>query len=253
MRRFGEAGAPPVLNNGVPAASCQPPRPQPVPVRFVISSLAVAAAVLGGACRAPVDDRPRPELEGDVDDTPIDPVTGVGGAPGASGSGGLLTTGNTTVGVTVGVGAAGGQGGMPPCSDLDEPNDSEEMAPSLGAINDCDGNGALLVGALDGPGDADWYQYEGSDDFGCVVDPDRAFTANASLRLCKFADCDGVSVTCEGGSQSETSPGGKPGCCHTQGFSMAVGCDGISDDATVFFRFDQAGSACVEYSLEFHY
>jgi len=214
----------------------------------------VLASIAVGACSATGgDDRPRDELEGTVDDTTSGQGTGVGGMilPGVGGAGGMATTSaSTTVGATVG---AGGAGGSVMCSDLDEPNDSELTALSLGAINDCDGNGATLLGALDGPGDADWYKYAGSDDFGCVVDPTRTLNATGSLRLCKFADCDGASVTCNDGSQSANSPEGNPGCCHTQGFSMDVNCSGVSDDADIHLRLDQAGSACVEYSLQYHY
>jgi hypothetical protein len=216
------------------------------------SHLLLLAAGLLAACSAVSrDDRPREELEGDPPapggSAPV-PATGVGGATttGPTSSAGGATTASTSVGV-------GGSGGMGSCSNLDEPNDSEATALSLGAINDCDNNEATLLGALDGPSDEDWYKYDGSDDFGCVVDPTRALTATGGLRLCKFAECDGVSVSCEDGSQSALSPKGNPGCCHSQGFGIDVGCSGIDDDATIIIRLDQAAEACVEYSLDYHY
>ncbi|MEQ9323511.1 MAG: hypothetical protein RIF41_30390 [Polyangiaceae bacterium] len=211
------------------------------------AALGTLVVVVVAACSATGDDPPREELEGTDDDA----GAGTGGTvlPGVGGAGGG-TTASTTVGVTVGVGGAGGAGS---CSGLDEPNDSEATALSIGAINDCDDDGAMLAGALDGPTDEDWYFYSGSDDFGCVVDPTRAVTATGTLRLCKFAECDGVSVSCQNGSQPANSPKGNPGCCHTQGFGMDVDCSGVSDDATIHLRFDQAGSACVEYSLDYHY
>ncbi|MEZ4441793.1 MAG: hypothetical protein R3B72_22015 [Polyangiaceae bacterium] len=214
--------------------------------------LGVALVFFVACAAATSDDRPREELQGD----------GGGAAVSTSGSGPITSGSGGAGGQPLGGGGSGGEpavGGMAPggsgpvCDATDEPNDSQITAKNLGAINDCDGNGSTVVGTLDGPGDADWYRYDGSDAFGCVVDPTRALTASGSLRLCKFVDCPGAAVTCNNGSQSAVSPEGHLGCCHTQGFGVGIECDGIDDDARIFLRFDQASAGCVDYSLDYHY
>jgi hypothetical protein len=205
--------------------------------------------LLGGlallACAASDEgDEPRPELEGDVGGA------AAGGAPPTGGGGATATTSATTsTTATTTTGAGGG------CDVSDEPNDSEATAKTLPAINDCDGNGSNLVGTLDGADDVDWFRYQGSDDFGCVVDPTRALTADGGLRLCKFAEClSGVAeVTCENGSTPAVSPKGNPGCCHSQGFGIDIDCPGIDDDAIILMRLDQGQSPCVGYTVAYHY
>jgi hypothetical protein len=100
-------------------------------------------------------------------------------------------------------------------ADMYEPNDDEAAAVDLGTINDDDDNGGSVAGVLDHEADADWFSYVGDDDVGYVVDPTRDVTADAPVRLCKFAEClEGTTeVNCPPGTDMAMSPGGRPGCC----------------------------------------
>lgn len=210
----------------------------------MIRPVAAASAVLVFACSvSESDDGPRKELTGDSSLGGL-PIMGFGGS---TSSGGAGTTANSA---TVGTGVGGG------CLDPIEPNDVEGQAFSLGAFNDCDPEGSMIQGILGGPNDTDWYRYVGSDDFGCVVDPARTVTASNSVRVCKFAECtDGSTpvIDCQNGSTPDTSPEGRAGCCFTAGFGMDVECDAVSDDATVYIRFDNPGDACVVYDMAYHF
>ena len=204
-----------------------------------------AAGGLVAACSAAGETSgERRELEGEVGG-------GVFGGGPSFGGGGMTVTA-TSASSTVSTTSAGVGGG---CDGGDEPNDSEDTAKPLAAINDCDANGSALSGTLDGAMDVDWFRYDGSDDFGCVVDPTRSLSASAGLRLCKFVSClsGGGDVTCEDGSSQAVSPNGHPGCCHVQGFGVGIECPGADDDATITIRLDQAASACVSYTLDYHY
>jgi hypothetical protein len=143
-------------------------------------------------------------------------------------------------------------------ADVSEPNDSEEEAQSLGQFNDCDGNGGSISGVLS-LGDEDWFTYTGTDAFGCIVDPEREIVTEGSLRICKFAEClnglENTELTCPPGTQSATSPAGRPGCCGSSGFKMGVfDCAGtINDSANVYIRIDQGVPQCTQYTLNYHY
>jgi hypothetical protein len=192
---------------------------------------------------------PRPELSGEAGG--FGGVPTVTGATTGSGGGGGTTVSSSASSSASGVGGAGGSG----CDDALEPNDSEAAAADLGKLNDCDTNGKTMSFALDGPGDVDWYRYQGSDDFGCVVDPTRVILASDTIRICSFAQCVSgqISVDCKNGAGSSASPAGWPGCCHNQGFVMGIECPGTADDADVLVRVDQGVAACTSYSLSYHY
>ena len=172
---------------------------------------------------------------------PASSSSGQGGAGGAGGAGGT-----------------GGSGGDD-CDDYGdgEPNEAESSAYDVGDLDDCDTDGLLVAAVVAGASDADWYRYDGSDTFGCSVDPHRALaTDGIGLRLCKFIDCnDGdAGFDCPGGTTFESSPDGHPGCCGTEAFALDPNCDGWSDDATVFVRVDSQGAdVCAPYTLFVHY
>lgn len=200
------------------------------------------------ACAAGDDDEPRPELTGAVGGATTTAGSGGAGGMGAS----TTTTASSSVTSTSATTTSGAGGG---CDTSDEPNDSEATAKLLSGIDDCDSSGSTLVGTLDGPDDADWFRYQGTDVFGCVVDPTRSLTADGGLRMCKFAEClsGAASVSCENGSTAAVSPKGNPGCCHSQGFGMDVDCPGADDDAAISIRLDQGQGGCVGYSVAYHY
>ena len=211
----------------------------------------VALALWALACGSEVTSQPRPELDGVWHG-------GSGGAPLLSGgSGGIAGGGTTTTTSTTTTSTGGGgAGGGTLCNDWGEPNDSEMVAYDFGGINDCDSSGKTINAAIVGVSDVDWYTYEGSDDLGCLVDPNCVLvTSGGVARICKFAEClgGGTDVTCKGGSVAETSPQGRQGCCNQQGFGMDLECSGISDDADMYIRVDHLAGSCVEYTLSFHY
>jgi hypothetical protein len=167
----------------------------------------------------------------------------MGGAS-ASSSGGATTTTTTS---------SSGAGGA--CvDDGPEPNETEATATDLGLISDCNAD-VTLDGVLAGA-DVDWYKYSGSDDFGisCSVDPYRSIMADGQVRICKFFECDGLSVTCPMGSTVEVSPDGRDGCCGLNNLDISINCSGISDDATVYIRLDKPPAfQCVDYAMSYHY
>jgi hypothetical protein len=192
------------------------------------------------------------ELTGDVgggqDPTSSSSSTGGGGTTSSS-TGGAGGAG----GGVGGAGGAGGAGGGCP-ADANEPNDLETVATNLGVLTDCDDTGGTIAGVLSTESDADWFVYTATDDVGCTVGPGRTLTLAGAARLCKYAECaSGTIITCLDGSVVATSPDGHPGCCHTQGFTMDIDCDGVDDDATVYIRVDTPAAACTSYTLDYHY
>jgi len=174
---------------------------------------------------------------------------GTGGTGGAGGEGG-----GDGGGGGVGEGGAGGA----TCDDPEplEPNESEEAAIYLGMITDEDPMGGSFSGVLAGLNDVDWYTYSGVDVFPAEVDPSRLVSSSSPVRICKFAECiDGnaTDITCEDNAAPATSPGGRPGCCSMQPFSMSVTCSTSDDDTTVFIRVDQPTAACASYTISYHY
>lgn len=229
-------------------------------IRPLSGALALA---LVNACASSSETSLWPELQGDVGGG----GTGIGGTGG--GDGGSGGDGGTGIGGGGGTGGGGGNGtgggeggggtgGGAPCIDTGpgEPNDSEAAASNLGSATDCDGTGGTVSGVLAGTGDVDWYLYRATDEIGCSVDPSRTFSPPGGARLCKFAQCTGggaADVTCQLGSSPATSPSGRPGCCHTQSFSIDIDCSGVDDDAQIYLRVDRPVNVCTAYSIVFHY
>jgi hypothetical protein len=150
------------------------------------------------------------------------------------------------------------------CTDIGdgESNETEATAYQLTtqAITDCNSAGGSFSGTINGASDVDWYTYEGSDTFTCVVDPTRSVsTLETPVRICKYFECKvgQTNVTCPSGTTAETSPDGRSGCCGTTGFSVDLDCTTTSsDDAYVYVRIDQPSApsgTCNHYSATYHY
>ena len=141
--------------------------------------------------------------------------------------------------------------------DPNEDNDSEATATDLGMIEDCDEDGSMVTGILDGDEDVDWFRYDGDDVSLCNVNPARTIAADAGLRLCKFAECvEGeTELDCPKGTTQTNSPDGRLGCCADASFELSdINCTGtLDDDAAVFLRVDQGQAQCVAYTLTYHY
>ena len=141
-----------------------------------------------------------------------------------------------------------------------EPNDSEDAAYYLGTLGDSDDPGSIAA-TLDHDADADWYTYDGQDNFGLPpgVAPGRTLSANGGLRLCKFLECpDGIGVTevtCPDGSDLSQSPAGRPGCCSMDSIQMPdFNCTGTTDDsAAVYIRLDMGDAQCVDYTVGYEF
>jgi hypothetical protein len=199
-------------------------------------------------------------------------ITGAGGSTTTGSAVGGTQTTTSTGGTTTSTGGggttsstgSGGMGGSFDCVDigLGEPNESEATAWGLqpSAIEDCDGDGDSITGVL-GPGDVDWFVYEGDDTILCVVDPTRTLSqSQGGARLCKYFECinGNTDFSCPSGTTDDTSPGGRAGCCGTGGFDVDdLNCTGSLDEhAFVYIRLDQpAGGAdtCNDYTLAYHY
>jgi hypothetical protein len=149
----------------------------------------------------------------------------------------------------------GGSG--PGCEDPGpEPNNTESSATDLGTITDCDEDGGSFSGMVAGIDDLDWYKYQASDDFFCVVDATREVQSNAPVRFCKYFQCIDDSTpafSCPNGSNAATSPDGRPGCCADSGFDVAPDCANTSDDVKVYMSVRTLANECVTYTVNYHY
>jgi hypothetical protein len=132
-----------------------------------------------------------------------------------------------------------------------EPNDTPSTARALGGIDDCDGSGATIVGVLSSSSDVDVVTFDGSDSFGCSVNPYVKTTG--PVKIC-------LKPTCKSGTTElkscpkGTLTGGE--CCGTTEVELEINCTGTtSDDAkiTMTVRSNGSSSACAGYSLAYHY
>jgi hypothetical protein len=183
---------------------------------------------------------------------------GAAGEAGAAASGGAAgTAGKAGAGAGAGAGGAGaggtsGAGAIAGCDDVGfEPNDDEASATDLPDVTDCDVTGSQIGAALDGA-EGDFYRFSGADVSGCVVDP--IATTGDAVRLCLYAECAGLALSCTQGAAA-SSPAGRAGCCvHAGGtVELFIDCSGWSEDATIWIGVEQSGEACLPYSVEYHY
>jgi hypothetical protein len=197
-----------------------------------------------------------------------------GGAAGASGSAGSANGGSAgssaggssasggAAGNSAGGGSASGGAGASSdagsCTDtLNEPNETEDQAASLGAAS-CNGSAHTQQGVMALANDVDWYTFSG--DGGTLCAPDVVASVNQSnLRVCVYAKCQTGTATrtCKNG-QNATSPDGLDGCCAASGgkAELTLSCSGLTnnDAGTVYVRIDQPGhDACVDYQLTYSY
>lgn len=190
---------------------------------------------------------------------------GVGGSAGAGGSGGSGATG----GQGGSAGAAGSGGSQ--CSDPGpETNDSIALAsPACGAfpcvVTDCDNTGstgyggslAPIAGVI-GPGDVDFFRYDGEDKVGLCTVNAAARTTDTGFRLCVFPSCAAATTLngCKKGALV-TVAGGLQGCCVQAPGEVEADHDCTAsttddDSAEVFVRIDEA-SECTPYAVDYHF
>jgi len=181
-----------------------------------------------------------------------------GSGAGSSGDAGALAAiGGAPAGGSSGMGGAS-PGDAGPCHELDpEPNDSRATAVPRETLTDCDDAGSSATGTLGTDADVDVWEFRASDTLGCTVNPTAASTAVA--RVCLFAACDGLSLSCPDGFAASDS--GREGCCQlTPGaVSLQLDCAGTSEDATVWLSVAHDWSVpvssrdCFDYSVDLHF
>ncbi len=202
-----------------------------------------ASGAEGGGASTPSSNGPGP---GPSNTTPTTTSAQGGSDTGGSGPGGSPQGGGGS-----------GQGGGLNCPDGDaEPNNTESSAVDLGVISDCDGDGGVFSGIVAGIDDEDYFKYQASDDFGCSVDATREVESGQAIRFCKYAQCTNgsdPSISCPSGSQTATSPDGRPGCCANSGFTFSPDCTGISDDVNIYMHLRTMMNECVSYTVDYHY
>jgi hypothetical protein len=145
-------------------------------------------------------------------------------------------------------------------ADANEPNDFRDEATPLGSISDDDTETLEFAGVLEGPDDADWFSYTGSDNLGDTVDPARTLTVpSGTLQMCKFFQCNvgEAQVVCPAGTQGVTE-GILHGCCAPSAFAFdsdGIECIGGAFDTggTVWIVLRAATEACVPYSGVAHF
>ncbi|MBX3129457.1 MAG: hypothetical protein KF718_22250 [Polyangiaceae bacterium] len=188
---------------------------------------------------------------------------GVGGSAGAAGGGGA------TGGQGGSAGAAGSGGSQ--CADPGpEPNDSIALAsPACGTfpcvVTDCDNTGstgyggslAPIAGVI-GPGDVDFFRYDGEDKVGLCTVNAAARTTDTGFRLCLFPSCPAATKLngCKKGALV-TVAGGLQGCCVQAPGEVEADHDCTAsttddDSAEVFVRIDEA-SECAPYAVDYHF
>lgn len=143
-----------------------------------------------------------------------------------------------------------------PDNGFGEPNETQATAKNFGNISDADSAGQTFCGILSGPGDVDWYTYQGKDDLFSEVDPFQSISNGTKGQLCAFFKCQSgtTSVSCGANAKIASAPGGQSGCCSTSPFPVTLECSSVDDNAQVWLRIDNPdANACIPYQVTFHY
>ena len=127
----------------------------------------------------------------------------------------------------------------------------------LDTINDCDSNGSIVHGTLEGSGDNDWFTFRGEDDLGCSVNPNFGLYSPEDAMLCAYFLCDngGDNVSCPSDATEDTSPEGMSGCCTDSKFlETGLNCKGMDDSSQVYIHvYAPDNTACQLYDVQYHY
>ncbi len=135
-------------------------------------------------------------------------------------------------------------------SEEPEPNDTLSTARALGTINDCDTSGKTISGVLSSSSDIDILTFDGTDTFGCSVNP--AVKATGPVTVCIQAECT------TGTTELQSCPKGvvtSGQCCGTD-VEAQINCTGTTTDSakiTITVRGDGSSLTCAAYSLAYHY
>ncbi len=206
--------------------------------------------ITGGDARADrQDDEDTSGDDADVEDTGTTSAVDSGGAKDSGSS----DTGRADTGTADSGKADTGATDTKPatCSGEEpEPNGTPATARVLGAIDDCDGSGSTVSGVLSSSTDVDVLSFEGTDSFGCSVNP--VVVATGPVTVCIRAVCKSGTTELKSCKQG-TKTGDE--CCGST-VEAELNCTGTaSDDTTITItvRSDGAASTCESYSLAYHY
>jgi hypothetical protein len=207
-----------------------------------------------------------PDTSGTSSTTAVDPSTTTTGEPGSSSTTAVdpsTTTSDDTT-TTVDTTTSDDTTGDPACMQIDEEPNGDEASALDGTDQTCKVAAKQIAGTLDGSGGVDWWKYDADYNNGCGgagshPNPTHTLTADPAVRMCVYFRCKindaDADLTCPNGTTDDTSPGGHPGCCTTEGaLAFELNCVGVEDDAEVFIRLDMApANACVDYSVSYTY
>lgn len=226
-------------------------------------SLTLASA--GASCATGAEGEPDGVIKGrdarvdtsDKDDTGTDEDTGsanddTGASPdsGNSPDSGSGTTDSGTSDTGTSDTGAGDTGPSSCTGEEPEPNDTPATARALGTIDDCDGSGKSVAGVISSSSDIDVYVFNGTDTFGCTVNP--TVKATGSVTVCMKLDCKSGTTelkSCTKGTRTGSE------CCGTD-VEADVNCTGTTSDdtrVTITVKGNGSAPACAVYSLAYHY
>jgi hypothetical protein len=131
-----------------------------------------------------------------------------------------------------------------------EPNDTSATARALGTIDDCDGSGKSVAGVISSSSDVDVWTFDGTDTFGCSVNPTVKVTGSVTVCV-GFACKSGTTVlnSCTKGTKTGSQ------CCGTD-VEADVNCTGTTTDSTkvtITVKPTASTPTCAVYSLAYHY
>ncbi|MFO0631565.1 MAG: hypothetical protein U0168_01805 [Nannocystaceae bacterium] len=172
----------------------------------------------------------------------VDPTTDGGG----SSSGGNAATSNVS---------AGSSEGTQDCDDIDEPNDSYNVATPLASV-DCTTAAVEVANVMDPATGDDWFQFHG--DWICGDPQPIAHVTlldGAAASICLYPACSQPVTTYYACQTGQDNPG--MGCCNAPGGStvdMWLNCSNTDDEsADVWVEFQNPGNACEPYSFEYSF
>lgn len=143
----------------------------------------------------------------------------------------------------------------PSCPALDTADHGDEASATEVASLSCGGSQDLgVVATLDGA-ETDWFQFLGSEAFGCPEQLEATVTTDAAVQVCVFLACveGGVidSLLCQGGSVPSASPEAESGCCGADaaGVESYACLGGLGKDVRVWISVSTTEDTCADDGL----
>jgi hypothetical protein len=137
-----------------------------------------------------------------------------------------------------------------PCTDKDEPNETNAAAKDLGTLKDSPDSSAVVDALTAGDGDEDWFSMTVTDS-GLDGNPVVDVSATGNLEIGVFFVCDsgGDGSYCPDGDTQDNTIG--KGCRGTHDVVLDASCSGLTDSGKAFVRVRKTASdgACTPYTL----